>query len=825
MELIPLKNEGKAGVGHGAEPSGSRLAVLRQEYLRLKKRIESARRDYYYGTKDDGGTSKIPDFEYDILFSRLQEIESQHPEFVTGNSPTQSVAGAIAEDFQSYPHEVPMMSLDDVFSVEEVKSWFVRMQEATGEETIPLNVEVKVDGLAFSLRYEDGVLVRGVTRGDGRVGENLTANALTISTIPKRLAGTNWPRVLEVRGEIYFPLKEFYELNDQRRRNNEIREREIKEYGKTALREEKIFVNPRNAAAGSLRQKDPSVTAERPLAFRAHGIGVNTGWREGSEPPRNLWQWQELLESWGFITVAETLAEIGVEINSVKDIASLVKAIEVIGSHRYEYTHQIDGVVIKISDISTQELLGNTARAPRWACAYKFPPEKVHTKLLNIDVQVGRTGRVTPFGIMERILVDGSYVTRATLHNAKEVAKKDVRIGDTVVLRKAGDIIPEILGPVVSKRDGSEVKWTMPENCPSCGAQLAPDVDGEIDLRCPNKEHCPAQLTERLIYIGSRKVLDIEGLGEQGALALTQPEHNRAEVIAALVEGGEVYLEGAEQPLRLEAADLDKPIDKRDEIAESLLPPKQQPVLSSEADLFNLTRESLRDVFIWSPSNKQSGGGDSYTQKRYFWSVVKSGAANRDSSSFDKNANMVIKKNTEKFFNQLENSKESELWRIILCFSIRHVGPVAARILAQNFNSIKQIQEAHIDELASLDGIGPVAARNLKEWFDESWHQEILTRWSEAGVSMESKGDSGKKAEGPLSGMKIVVSGKISGYTREEAEESLRKAGAIVSSSVSAKTDVLIVGDKSGSKLDKARKNGVRIVQSDDFEEFILGNI
>jgi DNA ligase (NAD+) len=456
-------------------------AAAAKRVSELVDEINKHRRAYY--SQD---SVLISDAEYDALMRELEALEAEHPDLITGDSPTQSVGGEATTTFSAVQHLDRMWSLDNVFGREEMAAWLAK--NASG----PFLCELKIDGLAINLRYENGKLVSAATRGDGVVGEDVTANVLTIKSIPRTLAGKGHPPVVEVRGEIYLPIKEFHEMNER-----------INEEGG------KAFANPRNAASGSLRQKDSSVTASRPLRMLVHGIGA---WKDSGLSKQS--ELYELLASWGLPTSDRYRV-----VESAADVQAYIDNFE---THRHDLEHEIDGVVVKIDALAEQREQGYTSRAPRWAIAYKYPPEQVHTKLLDIRVSVGRTGRATPYAVVEPVKVAGSVVEFATLHNQDVVKAKGILIGDTIVLRKAGDVIPEILGPVVEKRDGSEKAFVMPKNCPECGAKLRQESEGDIDLRCSNSKSCPAQLRERIAYIGSRGVLDIEALGEVAADALTR---------------------------------------------------------------------------------------------------------------------------------------------------------------------------------------------------------------------------------------------------------------------------------------------------------------
>jgi len=441
----------------------------------------------------------ISDAEFDQLLRELQALEEQFPELRTPDSPTQLVGGAgFATEFTSAEHLERMLSLDNVFGADEFELWAARVRAEVGKsgsQDVPYLCELKIDGVALALVYRDGRLVRAATRGDGRTGEDVTLNARTIDDVPERLtagAGPPIPKVLEVRGEVFFRLADFEALNAS-----------LVEDGKAP------FANPRNSAAGSLRQKDPAVTARRKLRMICHGVGHTEGFR-----PATLHEAYLALGAWGLPVSEHT--------TRVENVAGALERITYWGEHRHDVDHEIDGVVVKVDDVALQRRLGSTSRAPRWAIAYKYPPQEVQTKLLDIRVNVGRTGRVTPFAFMTPVKVAGSTVGLATLHNAAEVKRKGVLIGDTVVIRKAGDVIPEVLGPIVDLRDGSEREFVMPTRCPECGTPLAPAKEGDADIRCPNGRLCPAQLRERVFHVAGRGALDIEGLGYEAAIALLQ---------------------------------------------------------------------------------------------------------------------------------------------------------------------------------------------------------------------------------------------------------------------------------------------------------------
>ncbi|MGR4882277.1 NAD-dependent DNA ligase LigA [Streptomyces sp. LARHCF249] len=698
-------------------------AAVREQHALLAEQIEEHRFRYYVNDQP-----VVSDAEFDKLLRSLEALEEEYPELRTPDSPTQKVAGAYETDFASVQHRERMLSLDNAFDEEELAAWAERVARDVSTSDYHYLCELKVDGLAVNLTYENGRLTRAATRGDGRTGEDITPNVRTIAEIPDRLKGDRIPALVEIRGEVYFPMEKFEELNA----------RLVEAQGKP-------FANPRNAAAGSLRQKDPKVTATRPLHMVVHGVGA----REGLEIERQS-QAYELLHEWGLPTAAHAKV--------VSSLAEVREFIAYYGENRHSVEHEIDGVVVKLDEIALQGRLGSTARAPRWAIAWKYAPEEVNTKLIDIKVGVGRTGRVTPYAQVEPVTVAGSEVEFATLHNQEVVKAKGVLIGDTVVLRKAGDVIPEILGPVVDLRDGSEREFVMPAECPACGTELRPMKEGDIDVRCPNAQTCPAQLRERLFYLAGRQSLDIENFGMVAAAALTAP------------------LEPAEPPL------LD------------------------EGDLFGLTIEDLLPIkaYVLDP--------DSGLPKR----DPKTGG--EKVVTVFANQKGEPKKNALAMLENIAAAKSRPLARIINGLSIRHVGPVAAEALAREFRSIERIEQATEEELTATEGVGAIIAASLKEWFAVDWHQEILRKWREAGVRMEEEGSAEEEGPRPLEGLTVVVTGTLQSHTRDGAKEALQSRGAKVTGSVSKKTSFVVVGDNPGSKYDKAVQLKLAILDDAGFE-------
>jgi DNA ligase (NAD+) len=712
-------------------------------------------RDAYY-ERDE---VLVSDTEYDLMIRRLEELERLFPELQSQDSPTQTVGGrADSTLFTPVRHAERMLSLDNVFSIEEFEEWAAKAERNSGRR-IDYLCELKIDGLAINLRYENGVLTTAATRGDGVVGEDVTENIASVKSIPTRLAGTGHPPIVEVRGEVFFESAIFEKLNADQ-----------------VAAGERVFANARNAASGSLRQvkeKKSEAQLERMykrlgrLSMLVHGIGA---WPD--PPVSSQSEVYALLKGWGLPT--STHFEVK---RTAKEAAEFIRYY---GEHRASVEHEIDGIVIKVDELALHEELGATSRAPRWAIAYKYPPEQVNTKLLDIVVSVGRTGRVTPFAVMEKVRVAGSEVRQATLHNQDVVKAKGVLIGDTVVLRKAGDVIPEVLGPVVELRDGTEREFVMPSHCPECGTKLAPAKEGDIDLRCPNAKSCPAQVRGRVEHVGSRGALDIEGLGEVGAAALTQP---------------------------------DFPAD---------------PPLVTEAGLFSLT---LRDIFpirvtVRDDEDghiKLNDDGTPHIETPFKRQRKKSDPPFDPAAEFVGDEDFVPSSAALKLLDELELAKE--LWRILVALNIRHVGPVAARALAGYFGSLDAIRSATGEELAAVDGVGSIIADALLDWFTVDWHREIIDRWTDAGVRFRTPGHPGPGAAssggGVLDGLTVVATGSLDGFTREGAQEAIIAAGGKAASSVSKKTDFVAAGPGAGSKLAKAEELGVRIINAAQFARLV----
>jgi DNA ligase (NAD+) len=726
--------------GTGGEAAADAPADVRRRHADLSLEITEA--DHRYYVLD---SPTLSDIEYDTKMRELRALEEQYPELRTPDSPTQTVHGNVSTLFTPIEHLERLLSLDNVFTDEDLGGWADRAARlgATG----PYLCELKIDGLAIDLVYRDGALVRAATRGDGRTGEDVTPNIRTIASIPARLSGSGYPAVLEVRGEVFLPVAAFEKLNES-----------LLDAGKP------VFANPRNSAAGSLRQKDPRVTATRPLDAIIHGIGRVEGYADEAAPPGGPGEaappggpgeaaspggagaaggisgtaagpgeaghlegapdtqsgWYERLREWGL--PVSTLYKVVPDMTGVRDyIANYAE-------HRHDPPYEIDGVVIKIDQITLQRQLGSTSRAPRWAIAFKYPPEEVITKLLDIRVNVGRTGRVTPFAVMEPVKVSGSTVDRATLHNADEVQRKGVLIGDSVILRKAGEVIPEVLGPVTDLRTGDERPFEFPTHCPECGTMLTRE-DGEVDWRCPNARSCPAQLRERLFHMAGRGAFDIEVLGY--------------EAVTALLDCG---------------------------------------LVADEGDVFGLTEERLASCAFF---------------------VTKQEA---------------LSANAVKLLANLAEARTRPLWRVLVALSIRHVGPTAARALATEFGSLKAIEAASVDALAAVEGVGPTIAASVRDWFAVDWHRAIVAKWRDAGMRLaEENFDPSRAAARALAGVSVVITGTLPEFSRDEAAEAVRQAGGKVTSSVSKKTDFVVAGENAGSKYDKAVELGVPILDEPAF--------
>ncbi|MCK4475431.1 MAG: NAD-dependent DNA ligase LigA [Methanophagales archaeon] len=671
--------------------------VVKQYIEDLRKKIHYHNYRYYVLNEPE-----ISDAEYDRLFKELEELESEYPELITPDSPTQRVGAKPLEEFGTYEHSIPLLSLNSVSAQSDVRDFDERVGRFLGIEEVEVEyvVEPKIDGLAMELVYENGVLSVGSTRGDGKTGEEITQNLRTIKTIPLRIfsdADADAPPLplLEVRGEVFMPVSKFKELNAE-----------------LGGKGEKMFANPRNAAAGSVRQLDPKVTASRPLDFFAYGVGRAEG-KEFST------QWE----------VLDYLRRIGFKISPVirrfKEFEDVIKYHEEVKERRDELDYEIDGIVVKVNSIEQQDRLGTISRSPRWAIAYKFPAREEFTRVKDIVVQVGRTGALTPVAVLEPVPIAGVTVSRATLHNEDELRRKDVRIGDTVVVERAGDVIPEVVSVIKSKRTGAEKEFRMPDRCPVCGAEVM--KEGPI-VRCIGVS-CEAQLKERIKHFASLRAMDIEGLGEK--------------VIEQLVD---------------------------------------RKMVSDATDLFFLTKRDLL---------KLERMGDKLAQN---------------------------------ILDALEKSKHTTFSRLIHALGIRHVGEHTASLLADNFGDLESLRNASYEEWVSIPEIGPEVAKSILLFFEQGSTKELLDKLERAGVSYEKKeaGVAEEEVRKVLEGKTFVFTGRIS-MPREEAKSIVERFGGRVALSVSKRTDYVVAGEEAGSKLEKAKKLGAKIIDEEEFREMAKG--
>jgi DNA ligase (NAD+) len=654
-----------------------------QRILKLRQEIERHNQLYYQGLP-----TEITDQEFDAMLRELRELEQQHPELIMPDSPTQRVGGGPIDGFESVRHLVPMQSLDNTYAEGEVADFVRRIQKLLPGEEIPLTIEPKVDGVAMSLLYENGRLVRAATRGDGVTGDNVLENIKTIRSIPLQLKG-EFPARVEIRGEVYLPKKRFAKINEER-----------DEQGLPA------FANPRNAATGSLKQLDSRLTAKRGLDALFYGFGAFEG-----PLPRTQREFVELLRSWGLpvsdrLWIAATVEE-------------AIEAIRELGTIRHDFAYETDGAVLKVDLLAQRDQLGSTSKAPRWAIAYKYEPERAVTRLRDITVQVGRTGVLTPVAELEPVFVSGSTVSRATLHNEEEVHRKDIRIGDYVLIEKAGEVIPAVVEVVKDRRDGREKPFSMPAQCPSCGGSVLRE-EGQVALRCTNPS-CGAQLRRRLEHYAARGAMDIEGLGES--------------MVAQLVDAGLVQ-------------DLPQ--------------------------IYDLTKEHLLAL------------------------------------------DRMGEKSASNLLGGIAASKERPLWRLLFGLGIIHVGATAARKLADRFRTLDALAAASEEDLKTTEDVGEIMAASIRQWFENPKVHELLEKLRSAGLNFGERDEHATTGEGPLKGTTWVLTGTLS-IPRDEAAEMIRQAGGTVSGSVSKKTTYVLAGEEAGSKLDKARKFGVKILSEEEF--------
>lgn len=657
---------------------------VRQHLAELRCQIQHHDKLYY-----DEAMPEISDRDYDRLYRELVELEKKYPTLVVPDSPTQRVKER-AEGFQSAAHLIPMQSLDNTYSEGEVLDFMKRLQKLLPGEEVSLTLEPKIDGVAIALLYENGTLVRGLTRGDGTMGDDVTRNIKTISTIPHQLHG-KVPKLLEVRGEVYLSKKMFAQLNEER--------------DETGL---PAFANPRNAAAGSLKQLDPSIVKERQLSAIFYGHGAY----EGSIMKTQL----ELIDSlrqWGLPT-HETTWKAGTPEEALQGIHEL-------GKIRHDYVFETDGAVLKVDQLIQRDRLGSTSKAPRWAIAFKYEPERAETRLLDITVQVGRTGILTPVAELEPVTVAGSRVARATLHNEEEILRKDLRLGDHVIIEKAGEVIPAVVSVLKEKRTGDERCFKMPERCPVCHAEVI-KKEGEVAIRCSNV-HCPAQLERQIEYFASRRAMEIAGLGEA--------------VVTQLLGAG---------------------------------------LLKTVADLYALRAEQLLPL------------------------------------------ERMGEKSVENLLRSIDESRHRPFSRLLVALGIPHVGVTAARTLAEHFHTMERLQVASIEELLAIEEVGEIMAKSIYDWMREKNVIQLLKELKEAGVHFGEKDEHAVSGEGPLRGTTWVLTGTLS-QPRDEIAELIRQAGGKISSSVSSKTTYLLAGEEAGSKLERAKKLKVRVIDEAEFRK------
>lgn len=641
---------------------------------------------------------EIPDVEYDRLFRELQELERVNPELVRPDSPTQRVGEAPVAGFESAPHRVPMLSLDNAFADEEVEDFDRRVRDRLEiEEPVEYAVEPKLDGAAISLTYERGVLVRAATRGDGKTGEDVTHNARTIASIPLRLRGDGFPELLEVRGEVYMPRAGFEAFNERARNTGE-----------------KTFANPRNAAAGSLRQLDPRMTASRPLDMFVYGVGAQDGGPSLKTQRQTLAQ----LRDWGLRVCPEAELAVGAD--------GCLAYHQSIMQRRDELDYDIDGVVYKVNDLRQQAELGFVSRAPRWAVAHKFPAQEQLTVVEGIEWQVGRTGAVTPVARLTPVFVGGVTVSNATLHNIDDLTRKDVRVGDTVIVRRAGDVIPEVVQVLTERRKKGARRVQLPKCCPICGSDVL-RAEGEAVARCTGGLYCAAQRKEAIRHFASRRALDIEGLGNK--------------LIDQLVE--------------------------RDWV-------------TTPADLFRLTSEKLTEL------------------------------------------DRMAEKSASKLTDAIERARETSLERFLFSLGIREVGEATATSLADYFGSLDALMSASEEELQEVPDVGPIVASHVHAFFLQKHNLEVINAMRRSGVNWpESEGRQQNDDDLPLAGLTIVITGTLADYTRDELKDLLQARGAKVTGSVSKRTSYLVVGDSPGSKLAKAEKLGVEVLDEAQVGELL----
>lgn len=668
----------------------TQIKEVKDQIQKLRQKINE--HNYRYYVLDD---PTISDAEYDQFFLQLKKLESQHPDLITSDSPTQRVGEKPLKEFAEVTHKIPMLSLENAFTDEDVMAFDKRVHERLNStEVIEYTCEPKFDGLAVSLLYENGLLVKAATRGDGSTGEDITENIRTIKMIPLHLRGDDFPKHLEVRGEVFMSKAGFLALNEQAQKKGE-----------------KIFVNPRNAAAGSLRQLDPRITASRPLEFSSYGVGIF----EGKSLPATLAEILHELNKWGIRTSPEMKVVTGVE--------ACLQYQEKLLKKRENLPYEIDGVVYKVNELELQKKLGFVSRAPRWAIAHKFPAQEVNTLLEDVEFQVGRTGALTPVARLKPVFVSGVTISNATLHNMDEVHRKDIQIGDTVIVRRAGDVIPEVVGIIKSARPAHAKKIHLPKHCPVCHS-LVEQIEGEAIARCTGGLFCPAQRKEAIRHYAHRRAMDIEGLGDK--------------LVEQLVDLGKV---------------------------------------KNLADIYSLSLDELA------------------------------------------NLERMGEKSAQNILDALDKSKKTTFARFLYALGIREVGEATAKQLAMHFGDLISLMNAGEEELQTIQDIGPVVAKHIVNFFAEKHNRDVIDKLLQAGIHWEKIQKTGKNL--PLLGKTFVLTGTLSGMSRDEAKEKLENLGAKVAGSVSSKTHYVVAGEEAGSKLTKAKELGVSVLNEQQFLKMI----
>jgi DNA ligase (NAD+) len=747
---------------------------VRERHARLAAEIADHQFRYYVLD-----APVVSDGQFDVLWRELLALEDEYPELVTPESPTQKVGGRFSTEFIAHDHLERMLSLDNAFSADELRAWAERVTRDVGAGKLHYLCELKIDGLAVNLLYENGRLSRALTRGDGRTGEDITLNMRTLEEVPDRLTGTDEfpvPALVEVRGEVYFRLADFQALNAS-----------LVEAGKPP------FANPRNTAAGSLRQKDPKVTAARRLRLICHGFGK----REGFTLERQS-QGYDALRAWGLPVSGRTVVLEGVD--------EIVTHAEYWGEHRHDIEHEIDGVVVKVDEVALQRRLGSTSRAPRWAIAFKYPPEEATTTLLDVQVNVGRTGRVTPFAQMEPVVVAGSTVSLATLHNADEVRRKGVLIGDRVVIRKAGDVIPEVLGPVVDLRDGTEREFVMPTHCPECGTALARQKAGDVDLRCPNARSCPAQLRERLFHMAGRGAFDIEGLGYEAATALltsgvvqdegdvfTLTEQDLLRVELFRTKAGELTANGHKLLANLEAV-KERPLWR---VLVGLSIRHVGPTAAQALAREFRTMEAIEAAADAAARDTEAAG----------LAITSDGTADDPAEPSEPAPALEGV--------EADEAAAGDAAEATLELSEDERAAAAERAARLATRAQAKALAAALAPIAGVEGVGPTIAAALRDWFTVDWHRDVVRKWRAAGVRMADEIDG--SVPRTLDGLSIVITGSMDAFSRDEAKEAITARGGRAAGSVSKKTAFVVAGEAPGSKYDKALEIGVPVLDEAGF--------